>query len=75
VGRTSGEDDLRDEFVEQVKQVVASITGEEDDLECQITPRGKNFTKITVQAKVESAAMISSTYDKLEELEMTVMRF
>ena len=73
VGKTTG--DTGEKFVEQVKQVVGEATGDDDGMEFQITPRGKNYTKVTVQATVQSAAMISAAYKALEELEMTVMRF
>lgn len=42
---------------------------------CVVKPRGKNFTKITVEVMVESAAVISSVYEELGALERTVMRF
>ncbi|CAB9524062.1 expressed unknown protein [Seminavis robusta] len=73
VGKTS--DDTAEAFVQQVKDAVMETTGDEDGMQCQITPRGKNYTKVTVQATVQSAAMISGVYKALEGLEMTVMRF
>ena len=75
VGRTGGDDATVDKFVDQVKQVVVKETGDEDGIQCTITPRSKNFTKLTIQANVENADMITATYDGIEALEMTVMRF
>ena len=75
VGRTGGDDAVVQQFVEQVKQVVVKETGNQDGIQCQITPRSKNFTKLTIQANVENASMIAATYDGIEALEMTVMRF
>ena len=75
VGRTSGDDAIVERFVEEVKQVVIQQTGDEDGLQCKITPRSKNFTKSTIQANVQNAEMISAAYDAIEALELTVMRF
>lgn len=75
VGKTNGNEAMREEFVKQVKSIVGEATGDIDGMECQIIPRGENFTKITVEAMVENAAMISTTYGELEELEFTIMRF
>mmetsp|Transcript_31016 Transcript_31016/g.36861 ORF Transcript_31016/g.36861 Transcript_31016/m.36861 type:complete len:280 (+) Transcript_31016:58-897(+) len=46
-----------------------------DTVVCVVKPRGKNFTKITVEVMVENAAMINSVYEELGLLERTVMRF
>ena len=75
VGRTGGDDAIVEQFVEQVKEVVLKETGDQDGIQCQITPRSKNFTKLTIQANVENANMITATYDGIEALELTVMRF
>jgi putative lipoic acid-binding regulatory protein len=75
VGRTSGEDSLKEEYVEQVKETVSSLAGDEVDFKCQITPRGKSFTRVSIQVKVDSAAVISSIYDELGKMEMTVMKY
>lgn len=48
VGRTGGNDEARDSYVEEVKNLCMSLSGDKDGLQCQVTPRGKNFTKITV---------------------------
>ena len=72
VGRTKGQAALQDEFVDGVKNVVASIAG--DIQQARITPRGKSFTRVTIDVTVESAAMINAVYDGLDELEMTTMR-
>jgi putative lipoic acid-binding regulatory protein len=75
VGRTSGDEAKKDVFVEQVKAAVTSISGPDQDMALRITPRGKSFTKVVIQAHVESAAMITSIYKELEQLEMSVMQF
>lgn len=75
VGKTSGDTAIVDKFVEQVKEIVLETTGDIDGIECLITPRTKNFTKVSVQVNVESASMIATVYDNLESLELAVMRF
>ena len=75
VGRTEGDDALRDKFIKQVKELVGNTSGDLDGMELQITPRGKNFTKITIQVQVQSAAMITTIYEELSNLDQTVMRF
>jgi putative lipoic acid-binding regulatory protein len=75
VGRTGGDEELRDVYVEEVKKLILATSGDEDGLECQVTPRGKNFTKIQCAVEVQSAAMITLIYDNLEKLDRTVMRF
>lgn len=75
VGKTNGDDDLVDEFVAQVREIILDTTDDADGIECLITPRTKNFTKVTIESKVESAAMIKTIYDNLEALELAVMRF
>jgi putative lipoic acid-binding regulatory protein len=74
VGRTSGDEAKKDIFVEQVKAAVTSISGP-DGMSLRITPRGKSFTKVVIQANVESAVMITNIYKELEQLEMSVMQF
>ena len=44
-------------------------------MEMRVTPRGKKFTKESVSVSVESAAMITSIYEDLGQLESTVMKF
>lgn len=75
VGRTGGDKDVQEKYIEDVKKVVLSSSGDIDGMESKITPRGKNFIKIECTVTVESAAMINSIYDDLDELEATTMRF
>jgi putative lipoic acid-binding regulatory protein len=75
VGRTSGDEAKKDVFVEQVKAAVTSVSGPDENMSLRITPRGKSFTKVVIQANVESAAMIANIYKELEQLEMSVMQF
>ena len=74
VGRTGGDSNLQNEFVEQVK-TIAKTTTSADEVVCKITPRGSKFTKVTLQVQVESADAINSIYDQLGELELSVMHF
>ena len=74
VGKTDGDGDVRDEFVEQVKRIPKTTTGV-DPVTCEITPRGSKFTKVTIQVQVESADAINSIYDQLRGLELSVMQF
>ena len=75
VGRTSGDDGVREEYVEAVKAVIASVSGDDDSMECRVTPRGKSFTRVSVQVLVESAAVINSIFDDLGGMDLTVMRY
>lgn len=75
VGKTGGEESTRDKFVEQIKEIVGNASGDMDGMQLQITPRGKNFTKVTIQVTVESATIITNIYTELESLELAVMRF
>ena len=74
VGKTSGDDETREKYLEEVYKVVLRISGD-DEMRCQITPRGKNFTKVQCEVEVQSASMINSIYDDLDKLDLTVMRF
>ncbi|GFH54415.1 hypothetical protein CTEN210_10891 [Chaetoceros tenuissimus] len=74
VGRTKGETELAEEYVENVKQVILSHAGDEN-IECTVTPRGKSFTKVVAKARVESSTMITNIYEELASMESTVMRF
>jgi putative lipoic acid-binding regulatory protein len=75
VGRTSGDDKLKDEYINQVKDIVASLSGDGDRMEVRITPRGQNFTRVTLQVTVESVSIINSIYDALEKSNKTVMQY
>lgn len=75
IGRTNGEEETKEEYVEQVKNMVISMSGDEDSVQCQITPRGKSFTRISIQVKVDSAAVINSIYEELDKLERTIMKY
>mgnify|MGYP000019667139 CR=1 FL=1 len=74
VGKTSGDDAIRDEYLEELNKVVLGVAGD-DKMTRQITPRGKNFTKVQCEVEVQSVSMINSIYDELEKMERTVMRF
>lgn len=74
VGRTNNDATETDTFVEAVKDIVRENSGSEE-LTCSITPRGTNYTKVTVEAQVESTSIITRIYKELEGLEQAVMRF
>lgn len=75
VGKTKGEDKLKQDYIDQVKKTVTSLSGDEDQFQCKITPRGKSFTRVSIQVRVDSAAVINSIYDELGKMEMTVMNY
>ena len=76
VGRTGGDQSSQDEFVGQVKGIMTTTTGlKDDEVVCRITPRGTKYTKVTIQLQVESADVITSIYEQLEALELSVMQF
>lgn len=75
VGRTSGDDSLKESYIEQVKKTVSSLSGDEEGYECQITPRGKSFTRVSIQVEVDSAGVVSTIYDELSNIDMTVMKY
>jgi putative lipoic acid-binding regulatory protein len=74
-GRTSGDDKLKDQFIDEVKDIVASLSGDGDRMEVRITPRGQSFTRVTMQVTVESVLIINSIYDALEKSDKTVMQY
>ncbi len=75
VGRTNGDDLLVETYAQQVKEIVTALAGEEDNFQCQITPRGKSFTRVSIKVRVDSAAVINSIYHELDKMEMTVMKY
>ena len=74
VGRTNGDEKLKIEYIDKVKSIVASLSGD-DRMKVRVTPRGKNFTRITLKATVESVAIINSIYVALEKSENTIMQY
>lgn len=78
VGRNIEDEDssssVGDNYADEVKAVIESTLGE-TEMEMRVTPRGKKFTKVSVSVSVESAAMITSIYDDLGQLDSTVMKF
>jgi len=53
-----------------VKRVLRGLL---DEMMCVSKARGKNFTKVSITAMVESSAIINDIYDSLSEI--SVMRF
>jgi putative lipoic acid-binding regulatory protein len=81
VGRLSSNDESdtkdatnEDDYADSVKRIVFDTTGD-DDMECEVIPRGKKFVKVRCTAKVESTTMINTIYDELGRMESTVMKF
>ena len=77
VGRNIEDEDSRtvgDIYADEVKAVIESTLGE-TEMELRVIPRGKKFTKVSVSVSVESAAIITSIYEDLGQLESTVMKF
>lgn len=75
VGRTSGDEEAKETYVEDVKRIVGDVSGGFDSLECRVTPRGANFVRVSVEVFVESTAVMNTIYDLLSQMEMTVMRY
>eukprot|EP00566_Odontella_aurita_P029453 CAMPEP_0113525678 /NCGR_PEP_ID=MMETSP0015_2-20120614/303_1 /TAXON_ID=2838 /ORGANISM="Odontella" /LENGTH=155 /DNA_ID=CAMNT_0000423887 /DNA_START=237 /DNA_END=704 /DNA_ORIENTATION=+ /assembly_acc=CAM_ASM_000160 len=75
VGRTSGDEATKEQYVEAVKDIASSGSGDGDNLEMRITPRGKSFTRVSVSVMVDSATVINSIYDDLAAMDLTVMRY
>ena len=74
VGRTEGDASVEEQFVQQVKGIVVQTTTNED-ITCQITPRGTKFTKVAIEVRVDSTDVIASIYDQLKALDLSVMQF
>lgn len=74
VGKTGGDSDAQEEFVEQVRNIAITTTSTEEVV-CTTTPRGSKFTKVTIQVHVDNADVIASIYAQLEDLELSVMQF
>jgi len=75
VGKTAGDAEMQERFVQQVKDVVSTTIDTREELVYRITPRGSKFTKVTIQVQVDNAKIVTSIYDKLEQLELSVMQF
>ena len=61
-------------FVDAVRTVVDRTTGD-DQLVMKVTPRGTKFTKVLIEANVQSSSMVTTIYEQLEALEQVVMKF
>jgi putative lipoic acid-binding regulatory protein len=70
VGKTAGDGDLQSIFVQQVKDVMR-----DDTVVFTITPRGRKFTKVSIHKVVVNSEEISSIYEQLSKLELSVMQF
>lgn len=71
---STDDDKGANDYAESVKKIVFETTGDEN-IEYDIIPRGKKFTKVRCTAMVESTTMINMIYDKLGQMESTVMKF
>jgi hypothetical protein len=75
VGKTNGDETEKEAYVNEIKSIVSSLSGDEEGVEILITPRGKNFTRITLDVTVDSVAIINSVYEALKNNEKTVMQY
>jgi len=76
VGKTNGDMNLRDEYAEEVKNVIKSISGGDEYCSTfEVVPRGSKFTKVLCVVEVQSATMINTIYEDIANLQKTVMRF
>ena len=73
VGKIQGDNDS-DSYADQVRSIVFETTGDEN-IQCEIIPRGKKFVKVRCEATVESTTMINTIYEELGAMESTVMKF
>lgn len=74
VGRTEGDDAMREKYIEAVKRVILETSGD-NEATWEIRPRGTKFTKVQCEVEVQSATMVKAIYDDLSNLSGTVMRF
>lgn len=74
VGKTGGDEATSDAYIEKVQEIVLS-NSQNEEIDLTVKPRGKNFTKVLIEAYVESSSMITNIYQELGDLEETVMRF
>lgn len=74
VGKTDGDEAISAKYVEDVKNVIMTTSGE-TDVKWEITPRGKKFTKIKCETEVQSSTMVNKIYQDISKLELTVMNF
>ena len=74
VGKTSGSDDEVSSFIDKVNNIVSSGSGDpKDEMKCETKARGKNYTKVSITAMVDSADIINNIYEELSSI--SVMRF
>eukprot|EP00586_Coscinodiscus_wailesii_P009931 CAMPEP_0172510672 /NCGR_PEP_ID=MMETSP1066-20121228/230534_1 /TAXON_ID=671091 /ORGANISM="Coscinodiscus wailesii, Strain CCMP2513" /LENGTH=213 /DNA_ID=CAMNT_0013289753 /DNA_START=144 /DNA_END=785 /DNA_ORIENTATION=+ len=74
VGRTGGEESVVEEFVRTVTKGVGEISGDEG-MEWSVSARGKKFTRVVLDVNVDSAAVINSIYECLDEIDLIVMKY
>lgn len=75
VGKIQGDNDSdSSSYADKVRTIVFDTTGDEN-IHCQIIPRGKKFVKVRCEATVESTTMINTIYEELGAMESTVMKF
>lgn len=74
MGKTNGDDSLRDEYAEEIRRVVLATSGDEGST-FEVLARGKKFTKVQCVVEVQSVTMINTIFEDIANLEKTVMRF
>jgi putative lipoic acid-binding regulatory protein len=74
VGKTKGDKNLAEEYINKVKHIIQSNTGDVECILCSKS-RGNNFTKVEVEATVQSSSMIARIYEELADLDESSMMF
>lgn len=81
IGKTNQNDAIIQQFQKDIHDIIyttvssSSRVTANNEIVVSVTPRGSKYTKITVQANVENASMISSIYEQLQLLELSIMQF
>lgn len=73
IGRTNGDVDEQNGFVDGVREATSSAGTHSFDL--NVSQRGINFTKATITLEVSSPEMISEMNARLNAVESSVMQF
>eukprot|EP00640_Fibrocapsa_japonica_P006315 CAMPEP_0113944648 /NCGR_PEP_ID=MMETSP1339-20121228/35119_1 /TAXON_ID=94617 /ORGANISM="Fibrocapsa japonica" /LENGTH=122 /DNA_ID=CAMNT_0000949923 /DNA_START=262 /DNA_END=630 /DNA_ORIENTATION=+ /assembly_acc=CAM_ASM_000762 len=75
VGRTEGDNDVQNQYVQEVLSVLSPGSGENNGVQYEVKPRGNNFIKVSASVMVNSAAEISAIQQGLSKIKQTVMQF
>jgi len=73
---SSTDDQEEDVFVQQVRDVIRTESGrDDDDIKARVRRRGTKYIKVSCEVEVDSALIIGNIYERLNSLELCVMRF